>query len=115
MFTAALFTTVRWKHLECPSTDEWGMWTITHTLKRNEVLIRAAMKMNPGHVILSERRPTQVTYHIIPLTEVSRIREFIETEGRLVVTMGMGGAAGHGNRERLLTGYRVFFWGDDMF
>ena len=62
MFIAALFTIARtWKHLKCPSTDEWikNMWHIytmeySSAIKRNEIELFVVRWMELESVIQSE-------------------------------------------------------------
>ena len=61
MFTAALFTTAkRWKQPKCPLTEEWiKMWYIYtveyySAIKKNEIMLFAAIWMDLEIIILSE-------------------------------------------------------------
>ena len=63
MFIAALFIIAKkWKQPKCPSVGEWINIMSVHAveyyllIKRNEVLIHAAMQMNLENIILNERR-----------------------------------------------------------
>ena len=55
-------------------------------IKRNDVLIHATMWMSLENIMQSERcHIPKVTYCLIPLYEIPRMGESIETESRLVV------------------------------
>ena len=76
MFTAALFTTAkRWKQPKYPSADEcinkvWYTRTMEYysAVKRNEVLIHAAIWINIENIKINEIGQTQKDkYCMIPL------------------------------------------------
>ena len=64
----------KWKQPKCPSADQWinKMWYIYtmkyySTIKRNEVLIHAAIGMKSRNISLSERGQAQKgKYYMIP-------------------------------------------------
>ena len=74
MFIAALFTIARtWKHLRCPSTDEWikKLWYIYKmdyysAIKRNGFESVLKRWMNIQHIIQSEvSQKEEDKYHIL--------------------------------------------------
>ena len=72
MFISVLFTmTKTWKQPKCPLTNEWvkKMWYI-HTMeyysaiKKNEIMLFAAIWMDLDIIILNKVRERQISYYI---------------------------------------------------
>ena len=72
MLIAVLFTmTKTWKQPKCPLTNEWvkKMWYI-HTMeyysaiKKNEIMLFAAIWMDLDIIILNKVRERQISYYI---------------------------------------------------
>ena len=70
-FTAALLTTAKtWEQLKCPSIDEWIEMQYTYTMeyysaiKKNEIMLFAAIWMDLDIIILNKVRERQISYYI---------------------------------------------------
>ena len=114
MFIAALFTIANtWKHLKCPSTEEWiMMWFVYKmgyysAIKKNEIISFAATWMDLEITVLSEIR--KIKYYIAYIWNLKkwykwiyRVEGLTYLENELMVTRGetLGG------RSRL----RVWDW-----
>lgn len=58
------------------------------------------------------KKPLKGTYCLIPSYEIPRIGKSTETERRLMVAGGWGKRR---NGECLFNGYKISFWGDEMY
>ena len=103
--------TKTWKQPKCLLTDDWikTIWytyTVEYssTLEKKEILPFTAMWMNLEDIMISEiSQIHKDKYHMISCVE-SKKDELIETESRMVATMGCGGG---GNEEMLVRGYKL--------